>query len=241
MTKNFDIYEYWERNKLIGKYGILYLDKELIGIAKTDFVMVGVITHTLKKIILKTIFSANDPQKVAVISLAHYCCDIGAIIKTFIQCLELGFNLIILDDFECVAGDNENNKALMNAINRAQDLGATFVGISVLELPLQEKYDIIPNETAFIGSHDPIIQATQVIMFAPANDGDAIQGYGTWCCIRKNRNGGVKNQAAKMFYLPDTETYKDSYDLYTINYSGTKAEQITMDGIEISQKPKRFG
>lgn len=310
---NINVYDYWEKNKRVGIYGVPYLDKELLGISKSDLVVIGARSGAGKSSLAKIIYQANDINKTALFSLENYAGDLemsmlrkeynkrtnsnytarewqlgpsglnenelgaalgtiqkglnGAFIfgrvppqeygpawnieslqKMIVWCAQHGIELIIIDHLDYLDRDNPNESdnshitELMKSIRSAQELGSAVVAFSHLRKP-QGKVDdlIVPNENEFIGSSNKVKQATQVVMFAPANDGDAIQGYGTWCCIRKNRNGGVKNQAAKMFYLPDTETYEDSYDLYTINYSGTKVEQITMDGIEISQKPKKFG
>lgn len=201
MKKTFDINEYWERNKLIGKYGIPYLDKELLGIAKTDFVMIGVQTRSLKDSILKTFFHANDPQKVAIISLSRYWCDMDELPKTLKQCVDNGFNLIVLDDFECLDCDTKESQdvcdGLMKAIHIGQDAGATIVVFSVLELPACERYDIIPDESAFVGPYRAIMDATQVITFAPANDNNTE----IWCRICKNRTGGISGKAEKVDYI----------------------------------------
>ena len=222
MKKTFDINEYWERNKLIGKYGILYLDKELLGIAKTDFVMIGTQTRSLKDSILKTFFHANDPQKVAIISLPRYWRDMDELPKTLKQCVDNGFDLIVLDDFEWLDCDTQEGQdvrdGLIKAIHIAQDAGATIVVFSVLELPTREGYDIIPDESAFVGLYRAIMSATQVITFAPANDNNT----GIWCRICKNRNGGITGNVAKLTYMPSTESFKPGYDLCAANYSGAR-------------------
>jgi replicative DNA helicase len=151
--------------------------------------------------------------------------------EKIIWCATHGIELIIVDHLDYLDRDNPNESdnahitELMKAIRTAQEAGSAVVAFSHLRKPIGKVEDlIVPNENEFIGSSNKVKQATQVIMFAPANDGDEEDGYGTWCCIRKNRNGGIKNQAAKLFFLPATESYKPEYEIYTINYAGTKAE-----------------
>lgn len=306
-TEDFDIYEYWERNKCVGRYGVPYLDKELGGIAKTDLVLIGARSGAGKTSLAKIIYAANDKTKTALFSLENYAGDlessllrneynfladtcysardwqmrkgatvdkeklaaatervkammkgghffgrtpplgehdawsIGDLTKQIIWCATHGIELIIVDHLDYLDRDNPNESdvahitELMKAIRKAQEAGAAIIAFSHLRKPLGKVEDlIVPNENEFIGSSNKVKQATQVILLAPANEGDARQGYGTWCCIRKNRSGGIKNQAAKMWFMPDTETYRSEYELYKINYSGTKAEPIMPQ-----ERPKR--
>ena len=159
---------------------------------------------------------------------------IETLTKKIIWCATHGIELIIIDHLDYLDRDNPNESdnshitELMKAIRTAQETGAAVVAFSHLRKPQGRVDDlIVPNENEFIGSSNKVKQATQVVLFAPANEGDAQHGYGTWCCIRKNRNGGIKNQAAKLWFIPLTESYLDRYDLYSINYSGTKAVPLS--------------
>jgi hypothetical protein len=161
---------------------------------------------------------------------------IDTLSEKIIWCAHHGIDLIIIDHLDYLDRDNPNESdnehitQLMKAIRSAQEEGAAVVAFSHLRKPMGKVEDVkVPNENEFIGSSNKIKQATQVIMFAPGGEGDAEYGYSTWCCIRKNRNGGVKNQAAKMYFLPMTETYKSDYEIYTINYSGTKVSQAPIE------------
>ena len=154
---------------------------------------------------------------------------IDTLSEKIIWCATRGIELIIIDHLDYLDRDNPNESdnahitELMKSIRTAQEIGSAVVAFSHLRKPMGNVENlVVPNENEFIGSSNKVKQATQVIMFAPANDGNAQEGFGTWCCIRKNRNGGIKNQAAKLFFMPATETYKDEYELYTINYAGTK-------------------
>lgn len=296
--KPFDIDEYWNQNKLVGKYGIPYLDKELLGISKSDLVVIGARSGAGKSSLAKIIYNANDKSKTALFSLENYDGDlemsllrktynnlagthytarqwqtkdgvfinrkflnaaietvktalgdtylfgrvppeddpdkqvwnVETLTKKIIWCATHGIELIIIDHLDYLDRDNPNESdnahitELMKAIRTAQEFGAAVVAFSHLRKPIGKVDElIVPNENEFIGSSNKVKQATQVIMFAPGNDGDAEHGYGTWCCIRKNRNGGVKNQAARMFFYPLTETYDEHrYQVYQINYAGTK-------------------
>lgn len=308
----FNIYDYWERNKMVGRYGVPYLDRELVGISKSDLVIIGARSGSGKSSLAKIIYESNDKKKTALFSLENYNGDVemamlrkeyniiadsvhdarhwqmgygikvderalqmavanvqkrleGAFIfgrtppegekqgwtveslaEKIIWCATRGIELIIVDHLDYLDRDNPNESdnehitELMKAIRTAQEAGAAVVAFSHLRKPVGRVDDlIVPNENEFIGSSNKIKQATQVIMFAPANDGDATNGYGTWCCIRKNRNGGIKNQVAKMFFVPRTETYLDKYQVYTINYAGTKISPVPIEeyNMEVAIKP----
>lgn len=299
--EEFGVYDYWEKNKIVGQYGVPYLDRELLGISKSDLVVIGARSGAGKSTLSKIIFNANDKTKTALFSLENYTGDVemsilrkeynalmgtkytarqwqtrrGVIVneemlakawvatqkqlenalifgrtppdatidnnawtidslaKKIIWCATSGKELIIIDHLDYLDRDNPNESdnehitKLMTAIRTAQETGAAVVAFSHLRKPVGKVDDVVvPNENEFIGSSNKIKQATQVIMFAPANEGDEQMGYATWCCIRKNRNGGIKNQAAKMFFDPMSETYKDYMELFTINYSGTKTVPI---------------
>ena len=313
--EDFDVQTYWKKNKIVGRFGVPYLDKELVGISKSDLVLIGARSGAGKSSLAKIIYNANDKSKTALFSLENYDGDVemsllrkeynqitgskydarhwqtgdglkinqdalntaiervkektqGAYIfgrvppnedperKTWtietlsekiIWCATHDIELIIIDHLDYLDRDNPNESdnahitELMKAIRTAQEEGAAVVAFSHLRKPIGKVEDlVVPNENEFIGSSNKTKQATQVVLFAPANDGDAESGYGTWCCIRKNRNGGIKNQAAKMFFLPETETYKDGYLVYNINYAGTKVdgpiEQVNMFGFVIGNK-----
>ena len=173
----------------------------------------------------------NEPEK--------QVWTIDTLSEKIIWCATRGIELIIIDHLDYLDRDNPNESdnahitELMKSIRTAQEIGSAVVAFSHLRKPAGNVENlVVPNENEFIGSSNKVKQATQVIMFAPANDGNAQEGFGTWCCIRKNRNGGIKNQAAKLFFMPATETYKDGYELYTINYAGTKTTG-PLNGVEM--------
>lgn len=158
---------------------------------------------------------------------------IDILTKKIIWCATHGIELIIIDHLDYLDRDNPNESdnshitELMKAIRKAQEVGSAVVAFSHLRKPQGRSDDlIVPNENEFIGSSNKVKQATQVVLFAPAEEGDEHTGYGTWCCIRKNRNGGVKRQAAKMWFMPMTENYLNQYELFGINYAGTKTTPI---------------
>ena len=296
---DFDVYDYWERNKIVGRYGVPYLDKELGGIAKSDLVLIGARSGAGKSSLARIIYYANDKSKTALFSLENYQGDvemsllrkeynniagtyynarqwqtksgvfineeklkiamdkvkeqlsggyvfgrvppdeekgvwnIEALTKKIIWCATHGIELIIIDHLDYLDRDNPNESdnshitELMKAIRKAQEFGSAVVAFSHLRKPQGRVEDlIVPNENEFIGSSNKVKQATQVVLFAPAEEGDENMGFGTWCCIRKNRNGGVKRQAAKMWFMPLTESYRYNYELFGINYAGTKTTPI---------------
>lgn len=304
----FDIHEYWKKNRIVGHYGVPYLDRELLGIAKTDLVLIGSRAGSGKSTLARLIYNTNDKKKTALFSLENYDGDvqmalsrklynetygtkfdsrrwqtgyglninedalnkvinqtnesiecsflfgrnapnddpekrawtIKTLTEKIIWCATHGVELTIIDHLDYLDRDDPNESdnthvtELMKAIRTAQELGSAIVAISHLRKPMGNVENlIVPNENEFIGSSNKVKQATQVIMFAPANEGDAENGYGTWCCIRKNRNGGIKNQAAKLFFMPATETYKPEYLVYTVNYAGTKVSQEPVETVGV--------
>ena len=306
---DFNVYEYWQRNRLVGQFGIPYLDRELVGISRSDLVLIGARSGAGKSSLAKIIYEANDKSKTALFSLENYDGDVemsmlrkeyniitdshydarhwqmgvgvnidenalamamqnvreklkdafifgrtppGEDKKTWtiqtlsekiIWCATHGIELIIIDHLDYLDRDNPNESdnshitELMKAIRSAQEEGAAVVAFSHLRKPLGKVDDlVVPNENEFIGSSNKVKQATQVVLFAPANEGDAERGYATWCCIRKNRNGGIKNRAAKMFFIPATETYLMSYEVYEINYAGTKTSSAPIEDTGIPLK-----
>lgn len=293
--------EYLPRNIIVGKFGVPYLDNELLGISKSDLVVIGARSGAGKSSLARIIYETNNPLTTALFSLENFDGDLlteelrkayNARMKTFytprewqtgqvqfekevleelekeivkhyqtdtifgrktpdnqswtvdtlrsemMRCVtSLGVNLIILDHLDYLNRDNPNESDishitdLMNMIREVQENapdGCGVVAFSHLRKPIGKVDDIkVPNENEFIGSSNKIKQATQVVMIAPTNEPMEYRGFGTWFCIRKNRNGGIKNQAAKLYFNPMTATYDPQYDLYNINYSGTKTEPIT--------------
>ena len=290
---------YWEKNRIVGKFGVPYLDKELLGISCSDLVVIGARSGAGKSTLGRIIYENNDKLTTALFSLENFEGDVKAeyirkeynkvmntgyttrewqtgeiqpVRKVFealekdveqeyvsdnifgrktpdgspwtvdtlrqemIHCVTSeGINLIILDHLDYLDRDNPNESdishvtELMKMIRDVQESapnGCGVVAFSHLRKPLGKVDElIIPNENEFIGSSNKIKQATQVVMFAPDNKPNMGRGYGTWCCIRKNRAGGIKNKAALLYFDPVTATYAPDYDLYNINYAGTKAEK----------------
>ena len=294
--------EYWGRNTIVGHFGVPYLDKELIGISRSDLVVIGARSGAGKSSLARIIYETNNPLTTALFSLENFDGDLMAeeirkeynarmgtrfgarewqtaeissidrkvyetiekeltpvyaagtvfgrqtpdgepwTIETLKQwmlyCVNTqAVNLIILDHLDYLDRDNPNESdishitELMKTIREVQEVapcGCGVVAFSHLRKPIGKVDDIkVPNENEFIGSSNKIKQATQVIMIAPTNEPATMGKYGTWFCIRKNRNGGIKNQAAKIFFNPIIAGYEREYSLYSINYSGTKTDPIT--------------
>ena len=168
--------------------------------------------------------------------------NIKALTDKIAWCATHGIELIIIDHLDYLDRDNPNESdiahitELMKAIRKAQELGSAIVAFSHLRKFAGSKNEtVVPNEDEFIGSSNKVKQATQVILLAPEYK-QQDNNCGTWCCIRKNRYGGIKYQAAKMFFNPLTETYNQNYEMFNINYSGTKAEQIDKTGLQTINK-----
>lgn len=290
---------YWEKNRIVGRFGVPYLDQELLGISCSDLVVIGARSGAGKSTLGRIIYENNDKLTTALFSLENFEGDIEAeyIRKEYNKIMNTGYttrewqtgeiqpvrdvftaleervehdydannifgrktpdgmpwtvdtlrqemmrcvtsegiNLIILDHLDYLDRDNPNESdishvtELMKMIRDVQEAapnGCGVVAFSHLRKPLGKVDElIIPNENEFIGSSNKVKQATQVVMFAPDNKPNMGRGYGTWCCIRKNRAGGIKNKAALLYFDPITATYAPDYDLYNINYAGTKAEK----------------
>ncbi len=291
---------YWEKNKIVGHYGIPYLDEEFLGISCSDLVVIGSRSGAGKSTLGRIIYENNDKLTTALFSLENFEGDVKAEyirkeynkqvgtdyttrewqtgeiqpIKSVIEQIEEeadkdvvnsnifgrrtpdglpwtvetlrqemircvtseGVNLIILDHLDYLDRDNPNESdishitELMKMIRDVQEVapqGCGVVALSHLRKPIGKVEDVtVPNENEFIGSSNKVKQATHVVMIAPDNKPRNNFGYGTWFCIRKNRAGGIKNQAAKLFFDPVSATYCPEYELYSINYSGTKVDPI---------------
>lgn len=297
--------DYWNRNTIVGHFGVPYLDEELLGISKSDLVVIGARSGAGKSSLARIIYETNNPLTTALFSLENFDGDLMAeqIRKEYNSRMHTSFgarewqtgeipsvnrqvfediefdldqcyvrdtvfgrqtpdgqpwtidtlkqwmlycvntqavNLIILDHLDYLDRDNPNESdnshitELMKTIREVQEVapnGCGVVAFSHLRKPVGKVDDIkVPNENEFIGSSNKIKQATQVVMIAPTNEQPIGNCYGTWFCIRKNRNGGIKNQAAKLLFNPVTASYERFYELYSINYAGTKTEPIPVFG-----------
>lgn len=150
-----------------------------------------------------------------------------------------GVNLIVLDHLDYVDKyDNDTDythmNSLMKTIRELQDeYKVAVVAISHLRKAYNSKFSpIIPSIDEFIGSSNKVKEATCVIMFAPDDEGnykmakDNTGKKSTWCCVRKLRMGGIDNRAAKLIFNTRTGDYDKNYELYSVDYAGTKTELI---------------
>lgn len=150
-----------------------------------------------------------------------------------------GVNLIVLDHLDYVDKyDNDTDythmNSLMKTIRELQDeYKVAVVAISHLRKAYNSKFSpIIPSIDEFIGSSNKVKEATCVIMFAPDDEGnykmakDNTGKKSTWCCVRKLRMGGIDNRAAKLIFNTKTGDYDKNYELYSVDYAGTKTELI---------------
>lgn len=147
---------------------------------------------------------------------------------------EDGCELLIIDHLDYVDKDNptENDIShitdLMKTIRRLQDTyNVAVVAISHLRKPDHAKIPVkIPNENEFIGSSNKVKEATVVIMFAPDDEGNLKLNdpyhRRTWCCIRKNRFGGIDGRCANLVYDTKMQCYSDVYEIHSVNYLGTE-------------------
>lgn len=303
------MHDYWEQNSKIGKFGIKYLDDVLVGISRSDLILIGARSGAGKTTVANRIFNVNNNEtKCKLFSLENFMGDLFSnnvyvqylkltykqitprewqmgefekdeellkkaedIVKEnlheediisrkdefgltqlkeeMIKACEKGYKLLILDHLEYVDKNNpdendlKHTTLLMKEIRRLQDIYRVgVVAISHLrkmENTLKTKV-IIPNENEFIGSSNKVKESTVVIMFAPDDEGNMKINEKhlrkTWCCIRKNRYGGVDGKCANLIYDTRTQNYADDYDVYKINYTGTKVEFLEHKGtIELDE------
>lgn len=162
--------------------------------------------------------------------------------QDMVRACENGKELIILDHIDYVDKDNPNADDLtfmtdlMKTIRALQDkYQVAVVALSHLRKPTASRESvIIPNENEFIGSSNKAKEATCVILIAPDDDGNMKMQdddtKATWFCIRKLRNGGISNKCARLFYDKRNDLYLDEYEIYGVNYSGTKTQFIEKVG-----------
>lgn len=88
----------------------------------------------------------------------------------------------------------------------------------------------IPSMDEFIGSSNKAKISTVSILFAPDDNENTdlarFSRKATWCCIRKLRMGGFDNTCAKLYFDKRTGTYENKYELFKVNFSGTKVEPL---------------
>lgn len=164
------------------------------------------------------------------------------LVETMVNESEKGTELFIIDHLTyvdklyCDESDVEHMTVLMRTIRQIQDeKKVAVVGISHLRKPIGnvKEMPVIPSMDEFMGSSNVAKEATVCILLAPDDEGNkqnVEKGLNdlkkTWCCIRKNRYGGITNKAANLFFDIRSGEYKKSYELFSVNYSGTKTESL---------------
>lgn len=158
--------------------------------------------------------------------------------KDFIKAVgQSDTDLIILDHIDYLdkpndsLSDNEHISMIMREVRTAQSIfKIPVIIISHLRKPANTKIDIkVPSMDEFIGSSNKVKEATAVILLAPDDVTNTITQSTTkttWCCYRKFRDDGIKNQAARIYFDTRTGKYDENYELYSINYVGDKVEKI---------------
>ena len=142
-------------------------------------------------------------------------------------------HLTYIDKMYANESDLEHITTLMRTLRQIQDeKKVAVVGIAHLRKPLTTKeMPVIPSIDEFMGSSNMAKEATVCVLVAPDDEGNKKnvelgnkRVKKTWFCIRKNRYGGISNEAAKLNYDLTAGTYLPDYELYSVNYSGTKTE-----------------
>lgn len=148
-------------------------------------------------------------------------------------------DLLIIDHLDYLDKDNPTESELTHITKLVKEIRDTqrvnhipIIGISHLRKPptVGKQADIVvPSVDEFIGSSNKYKQATGAILLAP-DDEENFNAQNslksTWCCVRKLRMGGVDNKAAKILFDTKTGQYKDEYQLYSVNYAGTKVNKL---------------
>ena len=158
--------------------------------------------------------------------------------KDFIKAVgQSDTDLIILDHIDYLdkpndsLSDNEHISMIMREVRTAQSIfKIPVIIISHLRKPANTKIDVkVPSMDEFIGSSNKVKEATAVILLAPDDATNTLTQSTiktTWCCYRKFRDDGIKNQAARIYFDARTGKYDENYELYSINYVGDKVEKI---------------
>lgn len=151
---------------------------------------------------------------------------------------EAGCELLIIDHLDYVEkdaydlNDNIHQTMLMKTIRQVQDeTKMAVVAISHLRKPMfGQKLFKIPSMDEFIGSSNKVKEATVVIMFAPDDEMNELSTTSarkaTFCCIRKNRFGGFRNEAARLYYDLKRGQYEDAYEVLSVNYTGSEIKEL---------------
>lgn len=148
-------------------------------------------------------------------------------------------DLLIVDHLDYLDKDNPSESELTHITKLVKEIRDTqrvnhipIIGISHLRKPpTQGKKEniIVPSVDEFIGSSNKYKQATGAILLAPDDEENyAAQSTlkSTWCCVRKLRMGGIDNRAAKITFDTKSGQYKDEYQMYSVNYAGTKVNKL---------------
>lgn len=173
----------------------------------------------------------------------------GFTVEELVKCMlseaEKGTELFIIDHLTYVdklysdESDVEHMTTLMRTIRQIQDeKKVAVVGISHLRKPMSnvKEMPVIPSMDEFMGSSNIAKEATVCVLLAPDDNGnkESIEKgitdlKKTWCCIRKNRYGGINNKAANLYFDLNSGEYRKSYVLFSVNYSGTKTEFLSLE------------
>lgn len=148
-------------------------------------------------------------------------------------------DLLIVDHLDYLDKDEPNESELAHITKLVKEIRDTqrvnhipIIGISHLRKPPtvgKQANIIVPSVDEFIGSSNKYKQATGAILLAPDdeenyNSQNSLKS--TWCCVRKLRMGGIDNRAAKLMFDTKTGQYRDEYQMYSVNYAGTKVNKI---------------
>ena len=150
--------------------------------------------------------------------------------------IENDCKIIILDHIDYIykkdPRDNDitHITEIIRTIRDLQDeANVAVLAISHLRKPYGKDIPKIPSLDEFIGSSNKVKESSMVVMFAPddeTNEANRTNLRATYCCIRKLRQGGYDNTAARLYFDPRTGGYCESYDDCIVNYTGTEIKEV---------------
>lgn len=166
--------------------------------------------------------------------------DLGNLRAGLVSCASGKVDLIILDHLDYIDKEDEHTHdishvtEIMRTLRDIQDVARIgIICISHLRKPmLAKEMPKVPSMDEFIGSSNKVKEATAVIMLAPDDETNEMfagnSKRATYCCVRKLRNGGFDNTCARLNFNIRTGTYDKEYQECSVNYSGTKVEDLTI-------------
>ena len=177
----------------------------------------------------------NNNKNINIVARKPNGFNIETMAKYFVDHARNGSQLFVIDHIDYFdmhnpgASENQNITEIMREIRKLQDIyHVPVILISHLKKGLKET--IVPTLEDFMGTSNKTKEATTVILIAPddtENTGQPNYIKKTWICIRKERGLGFFNVACNIGFNLHTKSYEEDYDIFKVNYWGTKIEGRT--------------